>query len=109
MPDKDFQYVHMQITFAGDSTLLRVSGRTTGTYVIYGRVPGQIGGEGQGIFLSNDGEGAIWNGPGIGTPRAMAKALPLQRRLLSRRIQPSWRTSTPVWFWSSTPPTVREI
>jgi hypothetical protein len=37
-------------------------------YVAYERIPGQIYGEGQGIFETDDGEGVIWNGMGVGTP-----------------------------------------
>jgi hypothetical protein len=38
----------------------------TGTYTVYERVPGQMYGAGQGIFQTTDGQGAIWNGGGVG-------------------------------------------
>ena len=39
-----------------------------GTYVAYERIPGQVYGEGQGLFRTDEGEGVIWKGIGVGTP-----------------------------------------
>ena len=39
-----------------------------GTYQVFERIPGQLYGEGQGMLRTQDGEGAIWNGHGVGTP-----------------------------------------
>jgi hypothetical protein len=38
-----------------------------GTYEVFERIPGQLYGEGQGMLHTRDGEGAIWNGHGVGT------------------------------------------
>lgn len=64
----DYRYIKMEITFESSATLLGVQGMNIGTYTIFERVPGQIYGEGRGIFETSDGEGAIWNGHGIGVP-----------------------------------------
>jgi hypothetical protein len=68
LPGEDYRYVRMEITFETQATILGVAGMDTGTYVVYERADGQLYGEGQGIFISNEGEGAIWNGHGIGRP-----------------------------------------
>ena len=64
----DYRYVKMEITFETEATILGVPGMNTGTYTIFERILGQIYGEGRGIFMTRDGEGAIWNGHGIGVP-----------------------------------------
>jgi hypothetical protein len=56
-------------TFEGTKVLkegmrVRVDGNM-GTVTIFERVPGQVYGEGQGIFMSATGEGAIWNGTSV--------------------------------------------
>ncbi len=63
----DFRYVKMEITFETSCRVLGLEGMNIGTYIVYERVPGQLYGEGRGIFMSADGE-AIWNGHGIGRP-----------------------------------------
>ncbi len=68
LPGDDYRYVKMEITYEAESTVLGVSGMNIGTYVIYERIPGQIYGEGRGIFMSSEGESAIWNGHGVGHP-----------------------------------------
>lgn len=64
----DFRYVKMEITFEAQGTLLGLKGASTGTYVVYSRVGNQIYGEGQGIFMAETGDSAIWKGHGVGTP-----------------------------------------
>lgn len=64
----DYRYVKMEITFEATGTLLGHEGSNIGTYTIFERVPGQMYGEGQGIFMANDGSSAIWNGHGVGHP-----------------------------------------
>ena len=62
----DYRYVKMEITFETNATILGVAGMNMGTYTVFERVPGQLYGEGRGIFETPDGQGAIWNGHGIG-------------------------------------------
>jgi hypothetical protein len=62
----DYRYVKMEISFETQATVLGHQGMQLGTYTIYERVPGQLYGEGRGIFMSSDGESAIWNGHGVG-------------------------------------------
>ena len=62
----DYRFVKMEITFETQATILGHQGMQMGTYTIFERVPGQLYGEGQGIFMTADGDGAIWNGHGIG-------------------------------------------
>src|SRR6266571_3336422 len=64
----DFRYVKMEITFQTEATILGIKGMNMGTYTVFERVPGQLYGEGRGIFTTNDGDGAIWNGHGVGQP-----------------------------------------
>jgi hypothetical protein len=64
----DPRYLKMEISFEAEATLYGVPCMSIGTYEVYERVPGQIYGEGQGMVMTRDGEGAIWNGHGVGTP-----------------------------------------
>jgi hypothetical protein len=64
----DYRYLKMEITFEATGTLLGHAGSNIGTYTIFERVPGQMYGEGQGIFMGTDGTSAIWNGHGVGHP-----------------------------------------
>jgi len=64
----DYRYVKMEITFEASGTILGHEGTDIGTYTVFERVPGQMYGEGRGIFMANDGESAIWNGHGVGHP-----------------------------------------
>jgi hypothetical protein len=66
LPGDDYRYVKMEITFECETTILGVQGMNMGTYTVFERVPGQVYGEGQGIFMAADGQGAIWNGHGVG-------------------------------------------
>jgi hypothetical protein len=66
LPGDDYRYVKMEITFETTATILGQQGMNMGTYTIFERIPGQIYGEGRGIFMTADGQGAIWNGHGIG-------------------------------------------
>ena len=62
----DYRYVKMEVTFETTATILGRPGVNMGTYTVFERVPGQLYGEGRGIFIANDGESAIWNGHGVG-------------------------------------------
>ena len=68
LPGEGGRYVKMEITFQTQATYLGQKGTDMGTYVAYERIPGQVYGEGQGIFMTEDGEGVIWSGMGVGTP-----------------------------------------
>ncbi len=65
--DADMRYVRMEMTFVANGTLYGVPGEDTGTITIVERGPGQIYGTGQGMFMSAEGDGVIWNGLGVGT------------------------------------------
>ncbi len=62
---QDYRYVRMEISFESTATILGHTGVNIGTYTIFDRIPGQIYGEGRGLFVAPGGEG-IWNGHGIG-------------------------------------------
>jgi hypothetical protein len=66
LPGDDYRYMKMEITFETQSTVLGVQGMNMGTYTVFERIPGQLYGEGRGIFMTNDGKGGIWNGHGVG-------------------------------------------
>ena len=62
----DYRYIKMEISFETAATIAGQEGMNIGTYTVFERVPGQLYGEGRGIFMANQGEGAIWNGHGVG-------------------------------------------
>jgi hypothetical protein len=62
----DFRYLKMEVSFETQATLYGQPGMQMGTYTVFERVPGQLYGEGQGIFMAANGESAIWNGHGVG-------------------------------------------
>jgi hypothetical protein len=66
LPGDDYRYVKMEISFESQITVYGVEGIAIGTYVVFERIPGQMYGEGQGVYMTKDGESAIWNGHGIG-------------------------------------------
>ena len=68
LPGEGGRYVKMEITIEMNGTYLGQKGTDLGTYVAYERIPGQVYGEGQGIFMTEEGEGVIWSGMGEGTP-----------------------------------------
>jgi hypothetical protein len=63
--DADVRWVTMEISYETQGTLLGQAGRNASTYTIVERGPGQIYGTGQGIFMTLDGQAAIWNGHGV--------------------------------------------
>ena len=66
LPGDDYRYIKLEISFETQVTLFGVSGQNIGTYTVFERIPGQLYGEGRGVIMTQDGEGAIWNGHGIG-------------------------------------------
>lgn len=74
LPGGDFRYVKMEVSFQASGKTLGAETTNTGTYTVFERIPGQLYGEGQGILMTKEGEGAIWNGHGIGkmTGKGMA-------------------------------------
>ena len=74
LPGGDYRYVKMEVSLQAAGKVLGVDTTDIGTYTVFERVPGQLYGEGQGILMTSDGEGAIWNGHGVGkmTGKGMA-------------------------------------
>jgi hypothetical protein len=68
LPGEGGRFVKMEMTIQTKGTLFGQKGTDMGTYVAYERIPDQVYGEGQGIFMSDDGHGVIWSGFGVGTP-----------------------------------------
>jgi hypothetical protein len=64
----DPHYLKMEITFETQATVYGVSCMSIGTYEVFERISGQLYGVGQGMIRTPDGEGAIWNGHGVGVP-----------------------------------------
>jgi hypothetical protein len=64
----DPRYLKLEISYESEGTLYGIPCMNIGTYEVYERVPGQLYGEGQGMVMTRDGEGAIYNGHGVGTP-----------------------------------------
>ena len=68
LPGDDYRYVKMEVSFEGPGKVLGMDATNMGTFTTFERVPGQMYAEGQGILMTADGEGAIWNGHGVGHP-----------------------------------------
>ena len=66
LPGGDYRFVKMEVTIQEAGKVYGVDAGDVGTYTVFERVPGQLYGEGQGIQQTTDGEGAIWNGHGVG-------------------------------------------
>jgi hypothetical protein len=58
--------VKVEVSFQHTGTLLGILGSTIGTYVSETRPDGSLYGEGQGAFMTEDGEVAAWKGSGVG-------------------------------------------
>ena len=66
LPGDDYRYVKMEVSFQATGNVYGVAATDIGTYTVFERVPGQLYGEGRGYLGTADGEGAIWNGHGVG-------------------------------------------
>jgi len=66
LPGDDYRYVKMEISFEGQGTVFGIQAMNMGTYTVFERIPGQMYGEGRGILMTMDGDGAIWSGNGVG-------------------------------------------
>lgn len=75
LPGGDYRYVKMEISFQTAGKTLGLETTNTGTYTVFERIPGQMYGEGQGILMTKDGQGAIWNGHGIGSMTGKGMAM----------------------------------
>ncbi|MCK9517762.1 MAG: hypothetical protein M0R74_01865 [Dehalococcoidia bacterium] len=67
LPGEDYRYVKMEVTVEENGELYGSPVTEAGTYVVFERVPEQLYGTGQGVIGLASGEGAIWNGHGVGT------------------------------------------
>lgn len=66
LPGGDYRYIKMEVDIQESGKVYGVDAVDIGTYSVFERVPGQLYGQGQGILQTTDGEGAIWNGHGVG-------------------------------------------
>jgi hypothetical protein len=66
LPGDDVGGVKVEVSFQHTGTLLGIHGSTMGTYVSVTRPDGSLYGEGQGAFMTEDGEMAAWKGSGVG-------------------------------------------
>ncbi|MGE3077063.1 MAG: hypothetical protein AB7N24_20235 [Dehalococcoidia bacterium] len=64
--DPERSLMKIETSFESQGTIYGTPMQDMGTYTIVERVPGQIYGEGQGMLMTNDGAGIIWNGQGVG-------------------------------------------
>lgn len=65
LPGDDYRYVKMEISWEQHGQILGMDAMEMGTIEVFERIPGQTYGTGQGMLMVG-GEGAIWNGFGIG-------------------------------------------
>jgi hypothetical protein len=56
----------VEVSFEDDGKLLGVGVHEIGTYWSEARPDGSLYGEGQGVVMTQDGEGATWKGQGVG-------------------------------------------
>jgi hypothetical protein len=78
LPGDDYRYVKMEVTVQESGQVYGVQGTNIGTYTVFERVPGQMYGEGQGFLGTNDGEGAIWKGHGVGKATGAGMAMSIR-------------------------------
>jgi hypothetical protein len=64
----DPHYLKLEITVETQATIYGQPCMSICTYEVFERISGQLYGVGQGMIRTSDGEGAIWNGHGVGTP-----------------------------------------
>jgi hypothetical protein len=67
LPGDDYRYLKVETSIEYSGKLLGTDAMGMATFTAFERVPGQMYAEGQGVIGSASGEGAIWNGHGIGT------------------------------------------
>ena len=75
LPGEGGRYVKMELSFQHTGKILGVPISDMGTYTAYERIPGQIYGEGQGMLMTEDGDGIIYSGFGVGTPTGQGMAM----------------------------------
>src|SRR5438477_12737258 len=56
LPGDDYRYVKMEVSFEGQGSTYGFQGMNMGTYTVFERIPGQLYGEGRGIFMTNEGD-----------------------------------------------------
>ena len=69
----DAQAMKMEHNFTATGRVKGIEGTNTGTYVSQALPDGSLFGEGEGIFMSKDGEAVAWKGQGIGAFTAPGK------------------------------------
>jgi hypothetical protein len=118
LPGDDYRYVKMEFTVQQSGQLYGTPVTDFGTYTVFERVPGQIFGEGQGITETDQGEGAIWRGHGIGRMLGQGMAMafrvslayqaggegklgPLNQSLIigEHEVDADGNTRTRLWEW----------
>lgn len=69
----DAQTMKLEHNFTAMGRMKGIEGTDTGTYVSHALPDGSLYGEGQGIFMSKDGEAVAWKGQGLGILTAQGK------------------------------------
>jgi hypothetical protein len=78
LPGGDFRYVQMEVSVQEAGRVFGTEVTEMVTYTIKERVGGQLFGEGQGIWMTADGESAIYNGHGVGRPTGDGMAMSIR-------------------------------
>ena len=66
LPGGDYRYVQMEVTIEEQGDLFGTPVMNMGTYTVHEQNGGQLYGEGNGIINTQDGQGAVWKGHGVG-------------------------------------------
>lgn len=64
----------MEVSFQSTGKILGIDFSGTGTYVAALRPTGHLRGEGQGVWMTKDGEVVTWKGTGVGRPTGRGMA-----------------------------------
>lgn len=78
----------IEASFQATGTLLGIEGTNTGTYYSIMTPSGNLRGEGQGVYMSKDGQTAMWNAMGLGKLTGKGMAANYRGLLL-------WQTNSP--------------
>jgi hypothetical protein len=69
----DAQTMKLEHNFTATAKMKGIEGTNIGTYISYVLPDGSLQGEGQGVFMSQDGEAVAWKGQGLGVLGAAGK------------------------------------
>lgn len=67
LPGDDYRYLKMEVSWELSGSVFGKPATDVGTMVSFERVPGQLFAEGRGMIMTDEGDGAIYSGSGVGS------------------------------------------